>query len=783
MKKKLARLHAALATVSQNRLYYRILSSFLVIVLLVMAVGIVSSLLSQRAQEKAFEEKVLQNQSASIQLCENYIRPAYELNTNMFNNDYIKQNLVAYSSATLPQRLNFIYVTSVIRSNKDILGSIIDSFFLYNDDRYVYDGNGVNDFDAFLTKYYDYSEPDISYFRSLLSRTTDMEVLPPTKVKKFYSGTEKTVLPIVRADYLGGLDTVMVTNLDLQNLHGFLERTLVYDNTEFVILTEDNRLILSSTDSFGSSVLKDSTADLSALQDGGGGWISVGGKRFWTSLVASGTYGWKYFYFTPSVNRNSDILTATVAICLTLVVIGVFFSFLFTNSLYSPIRNIREILENHQMPAATEKNSLFRELLLLQSHVGSLAQNYYTLLDTNNVGLDSVLLFYLTENKCVVDRKALLTLLHGQCGLKYPSCACAAVRFTFTDAFYEELDPDTAASVRKALGILINESDDSGICGYTFEAGEGVYLCAFSLRGPELHDALVRQFQKLLEVLRYDSRYYRVVIGLGSIAGDLSGLPDSCDAALTAMESCEGDGAKQFFDAADLKIGRRIFFPINSEKNLLYAAEAGEMDSLRENIGELSRVNAENRLSWRCSHRLLRRIYDTVHPKKSEEIPSIFDCTQVGYSVQEKFGVLTDLCQKDFLQSQNISAGEKRIVSAIRDYIGAEYEKDLSLQSISDQFSYNPKYVSKIFKESTGYNITDYVSFVRISKAKMLIVNTNMSIEDIQNAVGFVSRTTFNRIFKRSEGVPPIKYREIETYNRVLNKMEKESAAQENPPV
>jgi AraC-like DNA-binding protein len=64
-----------------------------------------------------------------------------------------------------------------------------------------------------------------------------------------------------------------------------------------------------------------------------------------------------------------------------------------------------------------------------------------------------------------------------------------------------------------------------------------------------------------------------------------------------------------------------------------------------------------------------------------------------------------------------------------------------------------------MFKKATGLNFTDYVSRVRVEKAKNLLLNRNLRISEIAYEIGFQSLTHFNRVFKRIMGESPTEYR------------------------
>jgi AraC-like DNA-binding protein len=68
-------------------------------------------------------------------------------------------------------------------------------------------------------------------------------------------------------------------------------------------------------------------------------------------------------------------------------------------------------------------------------------------------------------------------------------------------------------------------------------------------------------------------------------------------------------------------------------------------------------------------------------------------------------------------------------------------------------------YFCKMFKKATGLKFTDYVSRIRVEKAKNLLLNRNLRVSEIAYEVGFQSLTHFNRVFKKILGLSPTEYR------------------------
>ena len=81
-----------------------------------------------------------------------------------------------------------------------------------------------------------------------------------------------------------------------------------------------------------------------------------------------------------------------------------------------------------------------------------------------------------------------------------------------------------------------------------------------------------------------------------------------------------------------------------------------------------------------------------------------------------------------------------------------------------DEVSYlvniSPYYFSKIFKEETGENFIEYVTNIRITKAKELLEKSEFSMKEICAEVGYSDPNYFSRTFKKNVGVTPTEYKE-----------------------
>ncbi|WP_239616747.1 AraC family transcriptional regulator [Cohnella mopanensis] len=95
----------------------------------------------------------------------------------------------------------------------------------------------------------------------------------------------------------------------------------------------------------------------------------------------------------------------------------------------------------------------------------------------------------------------------------------------------------------------------------------------------------------------------------------------------------------------------------------------------------------------------------------------------------------------------------------ILNYIATHPNEDLGLSALAQQASVTAAHFSRVFKQLTGMNVTDYVNAKRIVQAKELLHETDESIGSIAEQCGFESLPHFHRIFKRITGQTPGAYK------------------------
>ena len=103
--------------------------------------------------------------------------------------------------------------------------------------------------------------------------------------------------------------------------------------------------------------------------------------------------------------------------------------------------------------------------------------------------------------------------------------------------------------------------------------------------------------------------------------------------------------------------------------------------------------------------------------------------------------------------------GGRDLTKSAQDYLEAHSTERFSLQKLADALFINGSYLLRTFKRNTGMTPLSYHHQIRCSKAKELLIQTDRTISEIGEAVGFVSSSHFSHIFRKTEGCTPSEYR------------------------
>lgn len=101
-------------------------------------------------------------------------------------------------------------------------------------------------------------------------------------------------------------------------------------------------------------------------------------------------------------------------------------------------------------------------------------------------------------------------------------------------------------------------------------------------------------------------------------------------------------------------------------------------------------------------------------------------------------------------------------VKNVISYIQLKYSEPIKIEDISYSLGLNRSYLTRLFKDATGYSLQDYLLTYRMKMAVKLLIENKMSVSEIAQAVGYVDTFTFSKAFKRHFGEAPSAFKGVE---------------------
>lgn len=138
-----------------------------------------------------------------------------------------------------------------------------------------------------------------------------------------------------------------------------------------------------------------------------------------------------------------------------------------------------------------------------------------------------------------------------------------------------------------------------------------------------------------------------------------------------------------------------------------------------------------------------------------EELCSLFKdirgmLEKISITISGFIGIKTGIFKEDLKNEGFIK---------IIDYINENFYKEITIQTLSQDFMINSNYISQLFKKEVGITFTDYITNLRIDYAKELLRETKFSLEEIANKCGYTDYFYFIRVFKKITGIAPGQFR------------------------
>ncbi|THF73404.1 helix-turn-helix domain-containing protein [Cohnella fermenti] len=730
--------------VQTNKLYFRILSYFLLLLIPMCAVGAIVYFSNISTYRERAIEKLSSSLASSSRVIDIYLRTTEQTAMNFFINETVQQSMAPYALQGDAEREQATSIVKVISSSRNILSPYIDDLFVFADNEWIYKSEGMENFHSFFVDFNSFARYDDSFWEGLLQSDQSFQVLEPTVVTKHYTSKSGTVIPIVISEYIRGNQVVMVATISASKIVDTLVGGAIADSTSFFVMDNKDNIIVANS-RLGED--RDVQSLKSAFDNGASSAsIRLGGVDYVSTMTTS-DFGWSYYSLTPArfyKEQATGILSVTLWSSALMLLIGIGLSFFFSTRLYNPIRNL--------LGAYHEREQFSSELL------------------------DHTWLHLLNGES--LDKQDRFMQEIGFTGGEYQ---VVCIKFHFKPTFEEIQDIERVVILEKLKKII------AGVIGpqestHILELPNQLFVAIVNLRSRDDRDALEGGLKSLLQTFQYDTRYCRLTVGVGRTYPTSGSLAKSFGEARIALAKANPKTDFQIVHSADLPVEEGFHFSFGDESKVVNGLRAGDPVLLEGIVRAIVRRNLEKDTSNTYMNLLLIELYNIgiqyaaekgVAPARllqEEEHLVLSGKRHYRMEIEEQLALLLrfygGIMERTATPEDNKTG---QLVSRMIAYIDDNFRSDLYLERIAEEMKMSAKYVSKAFKEITGTNLTDYIAMKRIEEAKKLLAATVWKNDEIAERVGIVSRATFFRLFKKYEGITPQEYRSMLQAGRSKN--------------
>ncbi|UQZ86374.1 HTH-type transcriptional regulator YesS [Paenibacillus konkukensis] len=539
---------------------------------------------------------------------------------------------------------------------------------------------------------------------------------------------------------------ILYVNVYIDNIKQILTRQLVNNQEALVILSNDGKVITQST----SAVPR--LADLKpdsferALNSEQLSMIKLQNLELMQFFKESPYTGWKYVLLMPTSDFFRvpfEIRSVILMISASALVLGALLAIVFAINHYKPLRLLAAKLKG------------------IPDYESKMDSNEYILIEQSIQHLN----YSVANLKAQVIENNLNQLLHGTLG------------FLDEKEFLTGLRGEMFVVVMYALDEEISTSFcnwDKKVREKLLEAGVDVFLTFYSKR------KLAATFNFNLEdrdrVFRYIAQSIHIpelspkplICAVGPIV-QAAELHLSCEGALEAMKHrylVHGELKEPLIYEAIHQLDH--FVASGLYEDIALAMKNNQIEKVRRRVKTLTEQLSERMYRYESVELVLYQIIPMIAEKMMENNPyeesrstnarQLADELFRRRNVFEAFAWLIELIE-GMLDAQRFDHVTKMVMQSVKSYIDEHYHQEISLEILSQKTFMSSSYISQLFKKTFGIGVSEYVSQVRLDKAKDMLEDQALKIERIAELVGMSNSTYFITKFKKRFGLTPNQYR------------------------
>lgn len=258
-------------------------------------------------------------------------------------------------------------------------------------------------------------------------------------------------------------------------------------------------------------------------------------------------------------------------------------------------------------------------------------------------------------------------------------------------------------------------------------------------------------------------------VGIGDWRTEEASLPEACREALVSCKRNWYEDKRIFFEGKEHFAAAEKSISIQFLEETAAAIFSCDKELYENKMDELKAAVWESRMNILSTRKMMLQILQEVNRKaermgiveRQQSWKEMLDVLDIdGFdSIFLKADEYFMRIQKDLEQIISYRSGKK--IKQVIFYIEEHLTENIALQDVCDYVGISSGYLSRIFKEKTGYNFVDYVNRKKIEKAKDMLAKSDMTSVEIADFLSFNDDKYFIRLFKKLVGMTPGAYRKV----------------------
>ncbi|MHA6480563.1 helix-turn-helix domain-containing protein [Paenibacillus sp. strain BS8-2] len=572
----------------------------------------------------------------------------------------------------------------------------------------------------------------------------------------------------------------LVVSMNDQQIKNIVEKWGQLNKGQFFIVNKEGEIVTSTSDN--TAILNDARLNLNNQHDAnleGSFTYSYNRESMILTYVVSEESGWKYISVMPTkviMSKVDDIRNWAVKVLLISLVAGIAVCYYMAYRNVSPIRQIIHVIANSGKTA--DRKAGHNEIAIINSTLSDLFIEEKQLKRTVYEQMPIVRANFLNRLiKGHVEPESLSELHLQKMGLSFPYSHFAVLIIDIDDCNeFVKSESENEWSLVRSVVINIIEDLFQGT-GMAIETDRDRLIALINLNdGSEpTYANLVLIIDKMRDVMISNFRT-RITVAVSNIHEGMNELGQCFAEASIAIEHKIIKGENQLLTYENMKnLSQRYYhYPLETEQQIINFAKSGDYDNIEMICNQIYAFNMNSQsLSPAMTRCLYLDMASTVIKiiNGLETMPSMLDeeGTEIdlvgmissGLSAEDMHNQTKEHYRRicEHVNTNRTSHGDKLYMS-IKEFIDGHYNDNaLGLVRIADEFKLTSKYVSSFFKSYSGQNVVDYMTEVRVAHAKKLLTDSDMTLSQIAEKVGYTNDASFIRVFKKLEGITPGKYR------------------------